>query len=538
MTRKRHEEPHWPTPLRERNGELGKIVRDYVQDTEDARGEAAAYTHVLARTTAVADGRRSWGLPVLIASLTVALLSGMVFLRHRAGGAPSSTGAAASRTSKSQPSVVTVQPQVQPVATLPPPGKPFNAEAAPSARSTFLHLGDQPASLPTGRVDLDGQAMAVVSSDAVASGRTQEQDTEIALKKGTLELHVLPRAKGHGFAVRAGLYQFTVVGTAFTVAQTRSRLELVVREGKVAVSRGTTRLTTVAAGGTWAVDLPALALAPSLPAAPAMPAPAPVMAAPPSMPTASSLVAGASAPVPRLAPPALDPALAGAPSVVAPLASPRVQPPLAFSTGTEHPRAAAPLASAQVYPDCAALSASKREREALACYQEQATQGGLAGETAQYEVARLWRDSFGEPTRALAAFKAQRTRFPRGALRTEADLSIIELLPRLGRHTEAMAETEQFLLAHPKAERRGEIHLLRGNIYREVLHDFQQAEREYARGAESGGSAGDDCRFLRAACLEAVGRVDEARKAYGDYLQFGRGAHVNDAKKRLDRLRP
>jgi tetratricopeptide (TPR) repeat protein len=181
---------------------------------------------------------------------------------------------------------------------------------------------------------------------------------------------------------------------------------------------------------------------------------------------------------------------------------------------------------------------SKHTGEALLCYQEQAAQSGLAGETAQYELARLWRDSLGEPERALAAFKDQRSRFPSGALRIEADLSIIEILPRLGRHAEAMTETEQFLNDHPKAERRGEIRLLRGNIFREVLHDLDRAEREYARGAESGGRVGDDCRFLRAVCLEALGRVEEARKAYDAYLLGSKPAHVEEVKRRIEHLRP
>jgi tetratricopeptide (TPR) repeat protein len=189
-------------------------------------------------------------------------------------------------------------------------------------------------------------------------------------------------------------------------------------------------------------------------------------------------------------------------------------------------------------PHCGQFSVSKRTQEALLCYQEQAAQSGLAGETAQYELARLLRDSLADPERALAAFKDQRSRFPNGALRTEADLSIIELLPRLGHHIEAMAETEQFLVAHPKAERRGEIHLLRGNILREVLHDLDRAEREYARGSESGGRIGDDSRFLRAVCLEALGHVADAKKAYETYVVETRAAHVEEAKRRLERLRP
>ena len=124
------------------------------------------------------------------------------------------------------------------------------------------------------------------------------------------------------------------------------------------------------------------------------------------------------------------------------------------------------------------------------------------------------------------------------ALRTEADLSIIEILPRLGRHAEAIAETDRYLSAHPTAERLGEIRLLRGNIFREVLRDLAQAEREYARGAEASGRNGDDCRFLRAVCLEARGRKDEARKAYETYVLRGGAAHVQEAKDRLGHLGP
>jgi tetratricopeptide (TPR) repeat protein len=201
-------------------------------------------------------------------------------------------------------------------------------------------------------------------------------------------------------------------------------------------------------------------------------------------------------------------------------------------------RAATPAAPAAVRPDCGQLAASKRAQEALTCYQEQAAQNGLAGETALYDLARLWRDSFGDLDRALAAFQAQRARFPNGVLRTEADLSIIELLPRLDRHADALAESEQFLTAHPKAERSGEIHLLRGNIFREVLRDLDHAEREYALGAGARGRVGDDNRFMHAVCLEALGRVDQARKAYEAYLLQSGAMHTAEAKRRLERLHP
>ncbi|HEX7505838.1 MAG TPA: tetratricopeptide repeat protein, partial [Polyangia bacterium] len=224
---------------------------------------------------------------------------------------------------------------------------------------------------------------------------------------------------------------------------------------------------------------------------------------------------------------------AAAPVMVAPGAAPALAPPPA------QPALPTPAPSfSDAALDCGALATSKRTHEALGCYQARAAKTGLAGETAQYELARLLRDALGEPERALAAFRDQRARFPTGALRPEADLSIIELLPRLGRHSEALVETDKFLATHAPAERRGEIRLLRGNIFREVLHDLDKAEREYARGSESGGRTGDDCRFLHAVCLEALGRREDARQAYQTYLLRAGAAHVQEAKARLDHLRP
>jgi hypothetical protein len=386
----------------------------------------------------------------------------------------------------------------------------------------------------------------LLSGDGVASGRSQAGNTEVALSQGRIELHVSPRAPGHQFAVRAGPYRFTVVGTVFTIWRTSSRLELVVSEGTVVVSRGTRRLATVGAGAEWEAEVNlAAASQPSTAHAhhddfstnrvadrwPRGFAPAPVAAGP---------AAGAAAPPDHQAIAFL--AAPPAPPVALPAASPGRGPTPAPSPAVAAPPPAAArpalAAPAGVHPDCGHLAASQGARQALTCYQDQAARGGLTGETAQYELARLWRDSLGDFDHALAAFEKQRSRFPNGALRTEADLSIIELLPRLNRHAEALTESERFLAAYPKAERRGEIHLLRGNIFREALHDLDHAEREYARAAEAGGRVGDDSRFLRAVCLEALGRVDEARKAYEAYLQQARGSHTQEAKKRLDRLRP
>ncbi len=186
--------------------------------------------------------------------------------------------------------------------------------------------------------------------------------------------------------------------------------------------------------------------------------------------------------------------------------------------------------------DCTRFAADTQVRERIQCYREQARGRGPDGERAQYELARLLRDGPGDLTAALGAFELQRSRFPRGDLRIEADRAIIELLPRLGRNAEALAETQMFLDEHPDAEYRAEIRLVRGDIFRAIFRDVTSAEREYDEGAEANGRTGDDNRFLRALCLEAMGRMDEARSAYQDYLAQAGTAHAREAQRRMERL--
>jgi hypothetical protein len=133
--------------------------------------------------------------------------------------------------------------------TIPP--APTPSLAPPKTAS--IRLGELPSVLPVGSVDLLGQASAILSTDGRATGRAQGGKTEIVLARGNLELHVLPRVPGQTFTVLAGLYRFTVMGTSFTVSQTRSRLELVsAREGFPFCAEASfwRRLARVA-GGPW-----------------------------------------------------------------------------------------------------------------------------------------------------------------------------------------------------------------------------------------------------------------------------------------------
>jgi hypothetical protein len=491
----------WPVPLRRRDIGLGEAVREYARNTETSANESAAYGRMLRHLA-----RRPRPGTLLVAGfglgMTAALLAMMV-VSYRSAEAPTQNRATVITTLPTPPS-----PNIPRIAEVPKVSTP---------PATTVRLASSALVLPTGRVKLVDEGWAMVPADTEASGRKWVGHTEIALAKGSIELHVLPRAAGHELAVSAGGYRFVVVGTTFTVSRTETRLHLRVNEGRVEVWRGRRRLATVGAGEQWSV--PSARFAPPQPGAARVQAPPSSMVAvrEPRMP---------ATPVPtasRL--PATNAVAAAAPTPASPVAPALPDP---------EPAAQAVAAARR---DCGAI-VGRNPTEAMGCYRQQAAQGGLAGEAARYEMARLWRDTFHDPARALAAFKEQRAQFPRGVLAIEADLSIIELLPRLDRHAEALAESERFLKEHPNAERRGEIRLLRGNIYREALRDFEHAEREYHEGAESRGRAGDECRFLRAVCLEALGRTKEARKAYETYLSQPKAAHAQEVKERLDRLGP
>jgi len=189
--------------------------------------------------------------------------------------------------------------------------------------------------------------------------------------------------------------------------------------------------------------------------------------------------------------------------------------------------------------DCTRFAVDTRDtriQERLRCYREKARGRGPKSERAQYELACLLRDGRGDLAAALSAFELQRARFPQGDHRSDADRAIIELLPRLGRHAEALAETQMFLDEHPDSESRAEIRLVRGDIYRAIFRDVTSAEREYDEGTDAQGRTGDDSRFLRALCLEALGRMDEALVAYQEYLAQSGTAHAREAKRRMEEL--
>lgn len=522
----------WPSRLRDRHSRLGRTVQVFAAVTEEdeAEGESAAYLRATARAaSAKPPGLTSarWVLLLGVAGCATAV----AVLATRNRGAPSSDRATVAGVASPGPGGISApMASPDPTSEAQPPAHPAPHPLPPVLPVTRVALTPSLAQVPVGAFDLAGEALGTLSEGGLARASAQAASTEIALARGSLALSVAHRPPGSSLTVRSGPYLFRVVGTRFTVSRTLAQVELVVDEGAVAVWRGSKRLSITHAGERWTALLGEQGLATWRAShIDDEPSPRRDQQADPriSLPGPAANPALATAP-----PPVVQPVV---PSVVQPMpvAAPALVRPAPVASAGPSPEVASAAGTA-----CAQLAARKQAREALRCYQSQAAQGGLAGETALYQSARLWRDALGDPERALAFLQEQRTRFPGGALRAEADLSIIELLPRVGRHADAMTETSRFLAAHPNDLHRGEIRLLRGNILREVRRDLAAAEREYIQGGDAPGPAGDECRFLRAVCLEALGRTAEARSAYHTYLATGTPAHRSEAKSRLDHLVP
>jgi hypothetical protein len=208
-------------------------------------------------------------------------------------------------------------------------------------------------------------------------------------------------------------------------------------------------------------------------------------------------------------------------------------------------RAPVPRATAVVVPldplrACAEAVASGSAADGVACYGRLAAGSGLLARTALYEQARLLAWQLRDLPGALTTLREHRRRFPDGALRAEVDLTLVEVLPRLGQFREALDESQALLARHPRHERTAELRLLRGNVLRESFRDYARAGREYAavRAAVSAGDASaiaDDAAFFEAVCLEADGSPGAA-DAYRRYLAGPAPRHAAQARARLSAL--
>ena len=99
-------------------------------------------------------------------------------------------------------------------------------------------------------------------------------------------------------------------------------------------------------------------------------------------------------------------------------------------------------------------------------------------------------------------------------------------------------ESATLLEKHGANERAAELHLLRGNVFREGRGDLGRAAAEYRlAAAETDRPATvDEAMFLYAVTLEAAGQRAEAVDAYRAYLRREHATHEGEARVRLQRL--
>jgi hypothetical protein len=187
-----------------------------------------------------------------------------------------------------------------------------------------------------------------------------------------------------------------------------------------------------------------------------------------------------------------------------------------------------------------AARAASDPRRALALYEQLATHSGPTAENAMYEIGGIYHDQLKQPAKAIAAWDRYRTRFPRGLLRAEADLSVIDTLASLdaagssdgGLRT--LNEALAFLKRYPHSERRGEVARVAGDLYRgrkdcRAALDFYRA----ALNAKIAPEDADDASFGQAACLYEL-RDEGTAAALRAYVgEHPRGRHARDAARLL-----
>lgn len=311
-----------------------------------------------------------------------------------------------------------------------------------------------------GVIDLHGAARLVTSEGCIV--RVVEDDEHglvLELERGSVLAEVKPRPVAAPLRVRTPRAEVRVVGTVLWVAVDEGGAATVaVGHGAVEVTPRGGAVVRVRAGERW--------------------------------PSASKR-APAKAEIERLG--AAEGPLAWSDETDA---APSAAPPLPPTT-LPSPGAAAPSAVAKTTAECRTL----RGAAASQCLERLAAgDDPLRAESALFEIGWRRLREANDPRGALAAWETQRTRFPSGVLRADADVSIIEALGRAGDPTRARGEIDAWLAAHPDGLAAPQVHYLRGALDRRA-GDCRSALRELdlALSAPAAPWAAD-ARAERAAC--------------------------------------
>lgn len=297
-----------------------------------------------------------------------------------------------------------------------------------------------------------------------------------------------PEGRDERFSVRVASYRVVVAGARFVVKAQAQAITVAVEDGVAEIWSGS-HVVRIGSGETWTSDAPEATRGTSRA----------------TVHVASGAPRGTRAP-------ALAPAAA--------------------ATSEEELRDREDLAAAR------AARAASDPRRALVLYEQLATHSGPTAENAMYEIGGIYHDQLKQPAKAIAAWDRYRARFPRGLLRAEADLSVIDALAETSGSSDAgtrtLNEALAFLKRYPHSERRGEVARVAGDIYRgrkdcSAALDFYRA----ALNAKIASVDADDATFGQAACLYEL-RDEGAASSLRAYLsQNPRGRHARDAARLL-----
>jgi hypothetical protein len=220
----------------------GDLVRRYLRRPHGG-SEERGWFHFEAALLDRLPGRRSRAPRALATLIGVGVLAAVSWLWLRWPASP-------------PVDVATRAPAVEPAApvTRMPVHQPATDPAAAAPRTISLGLG--PRVLDPGHWTIAEEASLELGPGSAARAELSRGGSPVlALVRGRIALAVVPRPRPAPFRVSAGRYEFTVLGTTFTVERSASHVDLVVSEGHVAVSRAGHRLAVVSAGGSWSSGL-------------------------------------------------------------------------------------------------------------------------------------------------------------------------------------------------------------------------------------------------------------------------------------------
>jgi tetratricopeptide (TPR) repeat protein len=215
-------------------------------------------------------------------------------------------------------------------------------------------------------------------------------------------------------------------------------------------------------------------------------------------------------------------------------------PPVPAATVTvRRAESSAPIPSAPpTEGDCQALASSGKSERAVDCYRVLGRAAGVNGDVALYHAARLSLEKLGDAARSLGLVHEHEQRFPGTALSAEVDWLKTRSLQRLGRSSEALAESEALLNGPAGRALSADLHWLRAKIFQDERGDCGSAVSELVALVGEPGARGDEAELRRARCLEKLGRSTDARAAYQHYLERPDARHPGEARERLSALPP